>query len=104
MGAFALSTFLLSVFNAGILPSTLAATVLPVALFYGGIAQFVAGLYSFRVPNTFAATAFCSYGAFWMSYASFVWFVVPQLPVADLHKAEALFLFAWTLFTVLIGD
>jgi succinate-acetate transporter protein len=78
LGAFALTTFVLSVFNAGILVDpALSDTVLPLALFYGGLTQFVAGtretnatyllvltacssgLYSFHVPNTFAATAFC---------------------------------------------
>jgi len=103
LGAFALTTFVLSVFNAGILiDHELSDVVLPVALFYGGITQFVAGLYSFRVPNTFAATVFCSYGAFWASYAAFIWLIVPRLPSAQVHQASALFLFAWTIFTLYV--
>ncbi|CAF3146530.1 unnamed protein product, partial [Rotaria sp. Silwood2] len=66
LGAFALTTFMLSVFNAGsnLIDSRVEAVVLPVALFYGGIAQFAAGMWEYRVNNTFGATAFTSYGSF----------------------------------------
>ncbi|CAF1651661.1 unnamed protein product [Adineta ricciae] len=65
---------MLSVFNAGsnLIDPKLEAVILPVALFYGGAAQFAAGMWEFRINNTFGATAFTSYGAFWMSFA--IWF------------------------------
>jgi hypothetical protein len=99
LAGFALTTFCLSVFNANLIDNAaLSAVVLPVALFYGGIAQFVAGMWEFRKGNTFGATTFASFGAFWMSYAAYVKYVAPGLPAADAHQATGLFLLAWTIF------
>ncbi|SDJ93529.1 acetate uptake transporter [Streptomyces indicus] len=101
LAAFALTTFVLSMFNSGLISNAaLSAVVLPLALFYGGLAQFVAGLFEFRRGNTFATTAFISYGAFWMSFAGYVKFVVPGLPAADAHLATGLYLIAWFVFTL----
>lgn len=95
-----MTTFVLSVFNASLISNTkLVAVVLPLALFYGGLGQLLAGMWEFRRGNTFAATAFGSFGAFWLAF--FVWdrYIASTLPAADLHKAEGLFLLAWTIFT-----
>jgi len=101
LAAFALTTFMLSVFNAGIIKNgALEAVVLPVALFYGGLAQVLAGMWEFKKANTFGALAFTSYGAFWLSFAALVKFVAPGLPAADAHTGIGLFLLAWTIFTV----
>lgn len=100
LGAFALTTFLLSLFNAGIAPENLEKTVLPLALLYGGLAQLIAGIFEFRKANTFGATAFCSYGAFWMAFAAFVQFVEPALPESGTKTATGLFLLGWTIFTL----
>lgn len=101
LAAFALTTFVLSVFNAGIIgDKTLEAVVLPIALFYGGFAQVLAGMWEFKKNNVFGALAFTSYGAFWLSFAAFVKFVVPGLPAAHAYQAVGLFLLAWTIFTV----
>jgi succinate-acetate transporter protein len=101
LGGFAMTTFILSVFNAGVfIDAELEAVVLPIALFYGGIAQFIAGLYEFKIPNTFGATAFCSYGAFWASFATYVKFVVPLLPASKANQTTGLFLLCWTIFTL----
>ncbi|MDT7744736.1 MAG: uncharacterized protein QOE59_3814 [Actinomycetota bacterium] len=100
LAAFALTTFLLSLFNAGIAPESLEKSVLPLALFYGGVAQLIAGLFEFRNANTFGATAFVSYGAFWMSFATFVQFVEPALPEASTKTATGLFLLGWAIFTL----
>lgn len=103
LGAFALTTFVLSSFNAGLLPKSLEAVVLPLALFYGGIAQFFAGMWEFRKGNTFGATAFGSYGMFWMSFAAYVEFVVPELGGSEkAASATGLFLLAWTIFTLIM--
>jgi len=105
LAGFALTTFILSVFNAGLISNVgLKGVVLPVALFYGGIAQLLAGMWEFKKANTFGALAFTSYGAFWMSYAAYVKFVVPGLNAspatkADVRTATGLFLLAWTIFT-----
>jgi uncharacterized protein len=100
LGAFALTTFVLSCFNANIIDNPpLEAVVLPLALFYGGLAQLLAGMWEFRKNNTFGAVAFASYGSFWLSFAAYVKFVAPGLPPADAHEATGLFLLAWTIFT-----
>jgi len=101
LGAFALTTFCLSVFNTGVfINASQAAVVLPLALFYGGLAQLIAGIFEYKVPNTFGATAFISYGSFWLSYAALVEYVAPTLPAETAHEAIGLFLFAWNIFTV----
>jgi succinate-acetate transporter protein len=103
LAAFALTTFMLSVFNAGsnLIDPKLESVVLPVALFYGGIAQFAAGMWEFRINNTFGATAFTSYGAFWMSFAAYVYLIVPTLiSTGNVKQANGLFLFSWLIFTL----
>jgi succinate-acetate transporter protein len=100
LAGFALTTFLLSLFNANLVSDkSLEAVVLPVALFYGGLAQLLAGMWEFRKDNTFGALAFTSYGAFWLSFAAYVQFVAPKLPASHAHTATGLFLLAWTVFT-----
>jgi len=101
LGAFALTTFCLSVFNTGVfINAELSGVVLPLALFYGGLAQLIAGIFEYKIPNTFGATAFISYGSFWLSYAALVEYVAPTLPAATAHQAVGLYLFVWTIFTV----
>jgi succinate-acetate transporter protein len=70
LAAFALTTFLLSAANAGWAPhgGDDIAWIGP-AFFYGGLAQFAAGMWEFRNRNVFGATAFTTYGAFWLSLA-----------------------------------
>ncbi len=78
---------------------------MPLALFYGGIAQLVAGIQEFKKGNTFGATVFTSYGAFWMAFAAFVHVIVPEMVAAktpNINEAVGLFLLAWTLFTIYI--
>ena len=103
LGAFALTTFMLSVFNAGsnLIDSRLEGVVLPVALFYGGAAQFAAGMWEFRINNTFGATAFTSYGCFWMSFAAYVYLIVALIKNTGVaHQATGLFLLSWFIFTI----
>jgi uncharacterized protein len=101
LGAFALTTFMLSSFNSGLAPKSAEVVVLGVALFYGGIAQLLAGMWEFAKGNTFGALAFSSYGAFWMSF----WYLVSHgkdLPTTgtDAAKGIGVFLLAWTIFTI----
>src|SRR5512135_428189 len=100
LAGFAMTTFVLSVFNANIIgDKKLEAVVLPLALFYGGIAQLLAGMWEFRKANTFGATAFASYGAFWLSFAAYVKFVLPGMPASTAHQATGLYLLAWLRLT-----
>jgi uncharacterized protein len=98
LAGFAMTTLLLSVANSGLVKEAGGAVlVLGLALFYGGLAQLVAGIIEFRRGNTFGATAFGSYGAFWLSY----WWISTHLTAAsgDVHVALGLFLLAWAVFT-----
>jgi succinate-acetate transporter protein len=97
LAAFALTTFMLSTFNAGLLPKSAEVVILGVALFYGGIAQLFAGMWEFVKGNTFGALAFSSYGAFWMSF----WYLVAHsgLAKADAPQGIGIFLLAWTIFS-----
>ncbi|MFI1168085.1 acetate uptake transporter [Streptomyces sp. NPDC020801] len=97
LAGFALTTLMLSVINTNLLKETGAIIlVLGLAAFYGGLAQFVAGVFEFRRGNTFGATAFGSFGAFWLTY----WWLVPHLStLGDTHNALGLFLLGWGIFT-----
>jgi succinate-acetate transporter protein len=99
LAGFAMTTFVLSCFNAGLVAKELETVVLPLALFYGGLAQLLAGMWEFRKANTFGAVAFSSYGAFWLSFAAYARFVAPGLPPGGAPTATGLFLLAWTIFT-----
>src|SRR6185369_11044804 len=80
LAGFALTTFVLSMFNAGLVSKAGEPVVLGVALAYGGIAQFAAGMWEFRTGNTFGAVAFTSYGAFWVSFWALITFFVADIP------------------------
>jgi succinate-acetate transporter protein len=100
LAAFALTTFFLSFVNAGLLPASVEPVVFGLALAYGGAAQFAAGMWEFTKGNTFGATAFTSYGAFWLSF----WWLTAHLaeykiPAADVGKGVGLYLIAWGIFT-----
>lgn len=100
LGGFALTTFVLSVVNAGIIPGTVEPVVFGLAFAYGGIAQFAAGIWEFAKGNTFGATAFCSYGGFWLSF----WYLTGHTDLTgaggDLHKGLGVYLLAWGIFTL----
>ena len=67
--AFGLTTVLLSLVNAGVLPAGGEPVVIPLALAFGGLMQIFAGAFEFKLGNTFGMTAFLSYGAFWWWFA-----------------------------------
>jgi succinate-acetate transporter protein len=92
---FALTTWLLSMVNAGLLPGTAVPLVLAMAFAYGGTAQFAAGLMEMVKGNTFGFVAFCSYGAFWWSFALFAKFFGDGVPGA----AIGWYLVIWGVFT-----
>jgi len=94
LAGFALTTFVLSIFNAHLVGSAGSGVVLGAALAYGGVAQLLAGMWEFRTGNTFGAVAFSSYGAFWISY----YFLAHTTP-APSAKGAAVYLYAWGIFT-----
>jgi succinate-acetate transporter protein len=99
LAAFALTTFVLSFFNAGLVSSTGEPVVLGLALAYGGFAQVLAGMWEFRNNNTFGATAFTSYGAFWLSFWALNQFFAAKIPSGELGDAVGLYLIGWGIFT-----
>lgn len=107
LAGFALTTVLLSAFNAGLINGGKIAAgsliFIGMALFYGGLAQFMAGMWEFRNRNTFGATAFSSFGAFWMGVAILLVFDVVGRPVVGLFVTTGdgaiWFLFCWAVFT-----
>jgi succinate-acetate transporter protein len=99
LAAFALTTFVLSMFNADLVGKGGEPVVLGLALAYGGLAQVLAGMWEFRTGNTFGAVAFTSYGAFWLSFWAFNQFYVDKVPAADAGHAVGLFLIGWGIFT-----
>lgn len=99
LAAFALTTFVLSFFNADLVNKGGEPVVLGLALAYGGLAQLLAGMWEFKNNNTFGATAFSSFGAFWISLFVFDEFLADSVPAANLGDAVGLYLIGWGIFT-----
>jgi succinate-acetate transporter protein len=99
LAAFAMTTFVLSMFNANFVSSAGEPVVLGLAAAYGGFAQLLAGMWEFRTGNTFGALAFSSFGAFWISFFLLVQFFGANIPEANAGDAIGLYLWAWAIFT-----
>ena len=102
LAAFALTTFLLSLVNAGIMPKDTEPVVLGVALAFGGFAQLLAGMWEFRKGNVFGATVFSSYGAFWLSFWAYLTFYAEGIPTEHHGVAAGWYLISWAIFTSLM--
>ncbi len=101
LGGFALSTFILNIVNAGWVDTAALGIVMPIAMFYGGVAQFTAGMWDVRRGDTFGATCFSSFGAFWMGLAAFFFLRLAGIGAfVDVPPAGiATVLVAWGIFT-----
>jgi len=102
---FASTTLLLSFVNVQTRGVTVPNIVLGMALSFGGLVQLLAGMWEFACGNTFGATAFSGYGAFWISYACIF---IPAFNIAgaytdpsELNHAVGLYLSTWFIFTVI---
>ena len=97
---FGMTTVLLNLHNAGFYP--LGTMILAMGIFYGGLAQIIAGIFEWKKNNTFAATAFISYGFFWLSLVGLV--VMPKIGLGDAPETSAMaaYLFMWGLFTAVM--
>ena len=95
---FGLTTVLLNIHNAGFFE--LNAMIMAMGIFYGGIAQLIAGILESKKGNTFGATAFISYGAFWLSLVA-IW-VLPKMGLAESASPVAMgfYLSMWGLLTL----
>ena len=88
LAAFALTTFLLSAFNAGWMTHSSGLTWVGYAFAYGGLVQLLAGMWEFRNRNVFGATAFSTYGGFWIGLGLYIQLVVNPA-VAAIRPATA---------------
>lgn len=97
---FGLTTVLLNLHNAGIIP--IGSAILAVGLLGGGLAQIVAGAMEWKKKNTFGTVAFTSYGFFWISLVALI--LMPRFGLADAtdRSGMAAYLFVWGLFTVVM--
>jgi succinate-acetate transporter protein len=98
--AFGMTTVLLNLHNAGIF--TLGTMILAMGIFYGGIAQVIAGIMEWKKGNTFGTTAFTSYGLFWLSFVGLL--VMPLMGIDMPNETGAIvaYLIMWGLFTGLM--
>jgi uncharacterized protein len=100
LAGFAMTTFVLSAVNIGWLSGSVVGVVFGLAIFYGGLAQLLAGMWEFVKGNTFGATAFGSFGAFWLSF----WYLnthtdLTKASANDVHHGVGVYLLAWAIFT-----
>jgi hypothetical protein len=107
LAGFAGTTFVLSLINSGLVGDKtlvgggLLPLVAALALAYGGAAQLLAGIWEFRTGNTFGAVAFCSYGAFWISFY-FIVQAAGSVAKTELFSGLGLYLWMWGLFTAMM--
>ncbi|KAF8552175.1 hypothetical protein OG21DRAFT_1466145 [Imleria badia] len=103
--SFASTTFILSLYNVNAKNIHTPNVVVGMACFSGGLAQFLAGMWEFPRGNTFGATAFTSYGAFWMSYATILipgsGILSAYTSVDELENALGIYLITWFVLTFL---
>ena len=97
---FGMTTVLLNLHNAGLFP--LDSMILAMGIFYGGVAQIIAGISEFKKGNTFGMVAFSSYGLFWLTLVFLI--VSPQLGWGNAPNGTSMgaYLFMWGLFTLLM--
>jgi succinate-acetate transporter protein len=94
---FGMTTILLNLHNAGFF--ALGSMILAMGIFYGGLAQVIAGLMEWKKGNTFGMIAFTSYGMFWISLVALI--IMPQMGMGTATDAKAMsaFLFIWAIFS-----
>ncbi len=97
---FGMTTVLLNMHNAGFFP--LDTMILAMGIFYGGIAQVIAGIMEWKKGNTFACTAFTSYGMFWLSLVALIWLPKTSLAMPGAGISLSAYLIMWGLFTLVL--
>jgi hypothetical protein len=97
---FGMTTILLNIHNAGFYE--LNAMILGMGIFFGGIAQIIAGVEEWKKNNTFGATAFTAYGSFWLTFVALV--LIPKTSFGSALKSDEVsmgfYLLVWGLFTL----
>jgi hypothetical protein len=97
---FGMTTVLLNLHNAGFF--AFGSVILAMGIFYGGLAQIIAGIEEWKKGNTFGATAFTSYGAFWLTLVALL--VLPKMGLADAPDSSSMaaYLAMWGIFTLVM--
>jgi succinate-acetate transporter protein len=98
---FGMTTVLLNIHNAGFFPDV-GSMIMAMGIFFGGIAQIIAGILEYKKGNTFGLTAFVSFGSFWLTLVAML--ILPKLGLAQAPPAEFVgcYLFMWGLFTAMM--
>lgn len=98
--AFGMTTVLLNIHNAGFFP--LDTTIMTMGIFYGGLAQVIAGIMEWKKNNTFGTIAFTSYGMFWLTLVGI--FLIPAIGgvAAPSGVSMASYLGIWGVFTLFL--
>ncbi len=97
---FGMTTVLLNLHNIGLF--TLGSMILAMGIFYGGLAQVIAGIMEFRNRNMFGLTAFTSYGLFWLTLVALIVLPVMELSQPVSQTGMAAYLAMWGIFTALL--
>jgi len=97
---FGMTTVLLNLHNAGVYK--LGTMILAMGIFYGGLAQIIAGIMEWKKNNTFGTTAFCSYGLFWLTLVGLL--IMPKMGLWSGPEASAMawYLVMWGVFTAVM--
>jgi uncharacterized protein len=105
---FAVATLLIALPISGVLPQATTLAAIPALLVFGGIGQFIGGLFAYRKGNTFAATAFCSFGANNVVVSTFLLFeaikLFPKTHDTTLFLGIDLFCFAYIAFVLFLAS
>ncbi len=99
LAGFALTTLVLNVVNTGLIKTEALGMVLPMGVFYGGLAQFMAGMWDIRRGDVFGGTCFSSFGAFWMGFALMLYLQLTGIMAPVPQGGMVVFLIIWGIFT-----
>jgi uncharacterized protein len=102
LSGFGITTLVLSLINSNLVGNGATPVVLGLAFAFGGLAQLLAGMWEFRTGNVFGATAFSSFGAFWISYFILVTYDAKLITPNELNAGLGLYLWAWGAFTAML--
>lgn len=100
LAAFGLTTVLLNLVNAKLIPFD--AMIISMGIFYGGLAQIIAGSMEWKKGNTFGMVAFTSYGVFWLSFVAIMLLPAMGLTTAASDMSMVGFLALWAIFTLIM--
>lgn len=102
LAAFAVTTFMLSLINANIVPVGTTPVVFAVAFMFGGLAQLIAGIICLRNGNVFAGALFGGFGAFWLSFYAIGEFFLKSVPLLQVGHSLGLFLYAFAIYATIL--